>query len=119
MREQTIDGYEVKRSPKQYPYSFTRYCIYKGAWRCTDETVYSDRLCDWYPDEYDDLRNKMLGRSDYFKLYEPQAIEKFLCTLFKKNILLTGIEEACNFSTGYPYYIFYFRAYIKKCIKLT
>ena len=104
----TIEGYPVERHPKDYPYSYTRFCIYKNDWKDTDTMVYSDRLRSWYENYYD-LKREYLGRGDYFSLYEPEQIEKFLSVLFGKNITLTGMEEECNCFNGYPYWLLYYR----------
>ena len=103
-----INGRSCERTPINNPYSYTAFCIYKNGWKDTDEFVFSDRLNSWY-ENYRGLKEKMLGRGDYFSSYEPEDIEKFLSFLFDKEITLTGIEEECNVSNGYPYWIFYYR----------
>ena len=103
----TIDGQPQERSRKDHPYSYSRYCIYKNGWKKTDQVVWSDRL--WNCSHYKELKEKILGIGDYFSKFPPNKIETFLSELFGHPIKLTGIEEECNFSSGYPYWILYFR----------
>ena len=105
----TIDGHSQERSCAEYPYSYTRFCIYKTKeWKLTDAILYSDRLYECYPDKYDKLKNKYLGMSDHYPSYQPEQIEKFLTHLLGCKIHITGMEEECNCSNGYPYWIIYF-----------
>ena len=107
----TIDGKPVERSPRDFPYSYTRYCIWRNKvnrWRKDDSVVWSDRLSWQYP-EYDNLFKEILGTGQYYSRKEPKAIETFLCRLLNEDIVLTGIEEECNTSNGYPYWLLYFR----------
>ena len=103
----TIDGQPIERNPRDYPYSYTRFCIYKDMWLPTDEVVWSDRLQGY--DNHDDLFKKHLGTGQYYSSKEPDDIEAFLSDLFGYRIRLTGIEEECNYMTGYPYWLLYFR----------
>ena len=104
----TIEGYQIERSIEKHPYTYTRFCVYKNEWKPTDTLVYSDRLHLWF-DNYDELKEKYLGRGDYFTAYEPDMIENFLSILFEQKLLLTGIEQECNCFNGYPYWLLYYR----------
>ena len=104
----TIDGTPVERSINQYPYSYTRFCIYNNGWRPGDSVAWSDRLSQQYV-TYRELKKNYLGDGDCYSSYDPKAIEVFLCALFGYDIILTGIEQECNALTGYPYWLFYFR----------
>jgi hypothetical protein len=104
----TITGQRVARPMSDYPYSYSATCIYKNMWKRTDEVVYSDRLHLWY-DNYDAIYKETMGTGQYFSSKEPEQIEQLLCRLFGKHIILTGVEEECNFSNGYPYWILYYR----------
>lgn len=106
---ETIEGKRVTRTRHGFPYSYTRYCIWKGLWEPTDQAIYSDRLSYMYPDTYDNLFKEILGSGQYLSRKDPKDIETFLCRLFEKEIELTGIEEECNASNGYPYWILYYR----------
>ena len=106
----TLAGKKQERSITEYPYSYSRYAIWNsGDWSENDHLVYSDRLRKQYPDTYDNLKSEMLGNGDYFSKFEPEDIEKFLSALWGHKIKLTGIEEECNASNGYPYWLLYYR----------
>jgi hypothetical protein len=49
------------------------------------------------------------NEGQYFNNRKPQDIEIFLSKYLEKSITLTGIEEGCNVSNGYPYWIFYYK----------
>ena len=113
-----INGKRCERLPMDYPYSYSAFCLYKNEWKPTDEAEYTDRLAGSY-ENYDRIKEECLGRGDYFSSYETKDIEKFLQKLLNKDVILTGVEEECNYSSGYPYWILYFRqredAYEKVC----
>lgn len=108
LKNRTIDGKPVERSKRQYPYSYTAFCIYKNRYTCTDNVVYSDRLSN-EPNYSPKLYEKHLGRGQYLSNKKPQDIENYLSDLFGYKVTLTGIEEECNCSNGYPYWILYYR----------
>lgn len=103
-----INGYPTERRIKDYHYSYTAHTLYHNGWKPTDQVVYSDRLRMWY-DDYFNLKRKYLGTGGYWSSYEPEKIESFLSILFSRKITLTGIEEECNCSNGYPYWVLYYR----------
>lgn len=106
----TLSGKPQQYTCEKYPYAYSRYAIWdSGDWSTSDRNVWTDRLSSQYPDTFDTLKNEILGRGDYFSNFEPEAIEKFLCELFGEKVKLTGIEEECNASNGYPYWLLYFR----------
>ena len=86
-----IHGERVERTPREYPYSYDPFQVFKDpAWADTDAVVYSDRMLQ-------------CGR-------EPAEIEKFLQLYFEDpTLVLTGIEAGCNYSNGYPFWVFYMR----------
>ena len=104
----TIDGHFVEREPHEYPYSYTRFCLWKRGWNKEDHVLWSDRLYNQYKN-YSDIKNEILGMSDNFAQYTPEQIETFLCRLFEKDVTVTGMEQECNYATGYPYWLIYFR----------
>ena len=103
-----INGQPVERDRLQYPYSYTRFCLFKNGWTETDHMIYSDRLRSQY-DNYEEVKSEILGSGGNFARFDSDDIEKFLSALLKKDILLTGVEQECNYSDGSPYWIFYFR----------
>jgi len=105
---QTIDGQEVERSISEYPYSYTRFCIYKNGWKPGDKVVWSDRL-ENEPGYSNEIKEEILGAGNRYSSKDPKDIEKFLSKIFGYEIKLTGIEQECNAMNGYPYWLFYYR----------
>ena len=103
----TIDGKPQERTRIDHPYSYTRYCIFNNGWKNTDSVAWSDRLRN--EPNYDEIKKEMLGEGDYFSRFWPCSIEAFLSKLFGFEVILTGIEEECNCSNGYPYWLLYYR----------
>lgn len=104
-----IEGKPVERDKANWPYSYDRFVIWKGDWSETDYAVYSDRLCQWDSKKYSECCKQVWPNSGgLFSQKSPLDIERFLSLYFGKQIKLTGIEEGCNVSNGYPYWIFYY-----------
>jgi hypothetical protein len=55
------------------------------------------------------LYESILGDGQYLSTKKPKDIEKWLCAVFGKRVILTGMEQECNYLTGYPYWILYYR----------
>ena len=105
----TIDGHAVERTPREYPYSYTRFCLWKNGYKKTDMVAWSDRLRDQY-ENFDEIKNKVLGIGGYFSRCKPEDIQEFMRKLMKNDaITVTGMEEECNAMNGYPYWLIYFR----------
>lgn len=107
----TLAGKKQERSRKEYPYSYSAYAIWNsGEWSSEDAVVYSDRLPSFYGDKYYELGKELGVRGGLsFGYTDPEILEKFLSELFESKIKLTGIEEECNVSNGYPYWLLYYR----------
>ena len=104
----TIDGKQVERPQHLYPYSYSRVCIYENGFESTDRVVWSDRLLT--DDRAYELWNQILGTGQYLSHKAPDLVEEWLrIYLAKPNLILTGVEEECNVSNGYPYWLLYFR----------
>lgn len=105
----TIDGKPVERPYYEYPYSYSRTCIFENGFKKSDRVVWSDRLLN-NSDRAWDLWNEILGTGQFLSNKAPDLVEEWLrAVLNKPNIILTGVEEECNVSNGYPYWLLYFR----------
>ena len=72
--------------------------------------VYSDRLFQWNYEKYNKCCQEVFkNQGQQFYEREPKEIEKFLGMYFEKQIKLTAIVQGCNQSSGYPYWVFYFK----------
>lgn len=111
-RNRNIRGERVERPISEYPYSYDAFVIFKDPeWNPHDEVVYSDRLRQSDHAKFDECC-MAVWKSDGQQFYDrsPEQIEKFLRLYFGDDQLkLTGVEQECNVSNGYPYWIFFFR----------
>ena len=103
-----IDGYPTERPMREYSYSYSAHTLYYNGWTVEDNSVDSDRLRLWY-DDYRELKEEYLGRGDRWSVFKPEQIENFLSILFCRKVTLTGIEQTCNYSNGFPYWSLYYR----------
>jgi len=103
----TVGGKPCERPPMLYPYSYTRFCLWMKRWKPTDNVLWTDRLLR-SGRAYDKKRD-ILGTGDYFSSKRPERIEMFLCHALRKRVILTAIEEECNYADGYPYWLLYYR----------
>lgn len=105
-----IEGKPVKRDKKNWPYNYDRFVIWKGDWHRTDHAVYSDRLRQWDSEKYSKCCKEVWPNGGgSFSSKSSSDIQKFLSLYFGQQIKLTGVEEECNVSNGFPYWIFYYR----------
>ena len=107
-----IHGERVERTPREYPYSYDPFQVFKDpAWTDRDAVVYSDRMHQWDWEKYDRCCEKVWNdRRQSFSGREPAEIERFLQLYFEDPTLtLTGIEAGCNYSNGYPFWVFYMK----------
>lgn len=106
-----INGEVVKRTIFYYPYSYDAFVIYKNGYnKKKDSVIYSDRLIQMNYELYDSCCMQVFNNTGHaFDGRKPEDIERFLSLYLGRNIKLTGIEQACNVSNGYPYWIFYYR----------
>lgn len=104
-----LRGDVVTRNPQTHPYSYDPFLLWKGDYKEGDSIVYSDRLISWDHEKFNKCCMEVFNnKGQNFNNRKPKDIEKFLSLYFDKDIKLTAIEEGCNVSNGYPYWIFYF-----------
>lgn len=111
-----IKGNLVTRVPEIYPYSYDKFAIWENGYSLKDCAVYSDRLYQLNADKYNSCCEKIWGnRGQMFYDRDIDDIEKFLSMYYEKSVTLTGIEQGCNVSNGFPFWIFYYRE-VQSCI---
>lgn len=105
-----IDGIPVKRTIQEYPYSYDPFLIWSNNYHKDDHVLYSDRLYQWNFEKFNRCCYKVWkNMGQWFDERSPKSIEKFLSLYLEKPICLTGIEQGCNVSNGYPYWIFFYK----------
>ena len=103
------EGNIPSRTKSSHPYSYEPFVTYRnGENKEINDTVYSDRLYQWDYEKYNKLCEKHFGdKGQYFSNRDPKNIENFLKEYYNNDSLeLILIEEGCNYSSGYPYWIF-------------
>lgn len=107
-----LNGKPIERTPLSYPYNYDEYVIWKDENFNEEEcsAVYSDRLFQWDYEKYNKCCQEVFkNQGQQFYKREPKEIEKFLGMYFEKEIKLTAITQGCNQSSGYPYWVFYYK----------
>lgn len=106
-----IDGKPVERNKLDYPYSYSPYVVERvGDNEEYNSTVYSDRLFQWDYKKFNRISQKHFNNeSQSFSKRSLEKIESFLKDYFDNpKLKLIVIQEGCNVSNGYPYWIFHF-----------
>lgn len=106
-----LKGKPVEHTPHSHPYSFDEYVIYKSdRYSETDSAVYSDRMLQWDYKKFEACTKEVWndGRQ-IFDAASSEDIEKFLQLYFASGVELTAVLKGCNYSNGYPYWIFYYK----------
>lgn len=102
-----IEGNIVKRNPYTNPYNYDEYVIWKKGCKIDRSTaVYSDRLQQWDSEKFNKCKSKINGEFSYDN---PKTVETFLSLYFEQEIELTAIVQGCNQSSGFPYWVFYYK----------
>lgn len=105
-----LEGKKVKKTPVTHPYNFDDYVEWKGNYRQFDSAVYSDHLYQWDTEKYKKCYEKAFkNNGQRFDSRNVSGIRDFLSMYFEKEIELTAIMQGCNRSSGFPYWIFFYR----------
>lgn len=108
-----IRGKRVERTIYEHPYSYDAFVLFKDPeWSEHDMADYSDRLREWNRAKFNECCMAVWGNKGHdFAERSACDVEKFLRLYYDDDKLrLTGIEQECNVSSGYPYWIFYYNS---------
>lgn len=106
-----IEGEPVQRTPREYPYAFDRFCTWRGKVERTEHSAYSDRMYQWDWEKFNAACETVWGNhGQYFDGRTPGEIQRFLSLYYGHDVILTGVEKACNWANGFPCWIFYWYA---------
>ena len=102
-----------ERDPHRYKYSYDPYFLYRADTFNPDimSGEYSDRMWEWDHDKFDRCVNAVWPDSRHGQCFyhdDPEDVKKFLELYFGHPVVLHGILQGCNVSSGYPYWIFVF-----------
>lgn len=105
-----LEGNAVRKNPITNPYDFDDYVEWKGNYREFDSAVYSDRLYQWDTEKYKKCYEQVFkNNGQRFDSKNVSGIRQFLSMYFGKEIELTAIMQGCNHTSGFPYWIFFYR----------
>lgn len=104
-----INGKPVQRTKVSHPYSYDCHVIWRGG--RNDEAkhaVYHDRMQQWDWDKYERCRKLHLNNQGFANA-DPKKVEAFLRDYNDdQDLRLIIIQEGCNVSNGYPYWVFHY-----------
>lgn len=108
-----LNGNIIKRTPFSNPYNYDEFVVWKKESANDIErgsAVYSDRLWEWDHEKYNKFCQEVFGdKGQQFNSRKPDGVEKFLSLYFEKEVILTAIVQGCNQSSGFPYWIFFYK----------
>ena len=101
-----VDPY--KRTTKaESPYGYDAFYIWRKGNLKDCDTVYHDRMQEWDWDKFREAAALVPGKR--FDQFTRADANKFLSHYFDKKVITMAIAEGCNVSTGYPYWVFWFK----------
>lgn len=103
-----VDPHGQNRTKAHWPYSYSEHYLW-GSPRKGDEAVYSDRLAQWHDVAWKRAWAAVAPARGFVQLGADGA-SKFLSAYYEKPIQATALAEGCNQSSGYPYWVLWFRA---------
>lgn len=98
------------RTKEDWPYSYTDHFLWgdarsiKGA-----KAVYSDRLSQWSAEKEALALKAVEGEDGRYGHWGWLATSKYLSVYFGKPIRAVAVAEGCNQSSGYPYWVFWYK----------
>lgn len=107
------DGLPVTKTKQSYPYSYGEYVVHRGGdYRTATNAVYSDRLYQWDSSKHEQAcKDAFSQRSGSFSQQPFHEVQKYLSLYFGLDDLqLLLVCEGCNVSSGYPYWVFWYRS---------
>lgn len=103
------------RTKSESPYAYSEYFVFRHggrrdgySWNFGKDTHadYSDRLWQW---DYEKARKACEGIEGRMTHWGPDSASKFLSAYYGRPIECLALAEGCNPSSGYPYWIFWYR----------
>jgi hypothetical protein len=105
-----LDGTQVRRTKMSDPYAYDCHVIWRGGPNSEiKDAVYHDRMQQWDWEKYERCRKKHLDGKRWDNA-DPKQVEAFLREYNDDpSLRLIVIQEGCNISNGYPYWVFHYR----------
>ena len=103
-----LDGTPAKYSPERSPYYYDKFALYRNGWDPGDTCIKSDDII--HQENYSTFCMRLFhNRGQIFTSREPRLVQVLLSMLLERPVILTGIEEECIGSRGYPHWYFWYR----------
>ena len=95
------------RGKHSHPYSYDAFYHWRDRHINRAHAVYHDRMQqqDW--DKYEEARELVKGK--WFNECTREELSAFLSAYFDKEVKAVALVQGCNQSSGYPYWVFYYR----------
>jgi hypothetical protein len=107
-RYRFVDPDTENRTKEEWPYSYSSYFLWGSAEKGC-EVVYSDRLAQWDSEKSKAALAAVADENCRYGYWSTAGTSKYLTAYFGKPIEAVAVAEGCNVSSGYPYWIFWFR----------
>jgi hypothetical protein len=101
---------QERHTKEQYPYSYSEHFVWREEDRArlkTAEAVYHDRMAQWDHAKFEAAC--AVGPRRHFNQWSKDDLSKFLTTYFGKPTRCVALSEGANVSSGFPFFVFWFR----------
>lgn len=95
---------------RTHPYSYSEFYLwgYAAGKEASTDAVYSDRLAQWGREKFERCFREVAPNKGWDRMSSAE-VSKWLTSYFGRPITATAVAEGCNVSSGYPYWIIWFR----------
>jgi len=107
-RYRFVDPNTENRTKEEWPYSYSPYYLWGQSEKGCD-AVYSDRMAQWDNDKAKAALAAVADLNCRYGYWGQEGTSKYLTAYFGKPTEAVAAAEGCNVSSGYPYWIFWFR----------
>lgn len=95
------------RGKHSHPYAYDAFYHWRDRHIKRAHAVYHDRMQQWDWDKFEKARKLITGK--WFYECTREELSAFLSAYFDKEIKAVALVEGCNQTSGYPYWVFYYR----------
>lgn len=107
-RYRFVDPNSENRTKEDWPYSYSPYFLW-GEPSDPCSAVYSDRMAQWDNAKAVAALAEVADENCRYGYWSQAGTSKYLTAYFGKPTEAVAVAEGCNVSSGYPYWIFWYR----------
>jgi len=107
-RYRWVDPDRDNRTKEDWPYSYSDHYLW-GEREQGCDAVYSDRLAQWDSAKAKAARDAVSEFGSRYGYWGKEGTSKYLSAYFGKPVEAVAVAEGCNVSSGFPYWVFWFR----------